>query len=111
MSQKQAATLTELLHAKADRALTRYIGELLEPLFKDCQNLDAPAAVDLPQMPGKGCAETVTRPWIGQYYTAYRDVAFAYLQPVWRDRYLAEFIAKTESVAADLDQLRSEIPQ
>jgi hypothetical protein len=102
-------TLTQKLHAKSDSdlrakiiAATAWIhDDLSHSEFTSGDNADF-----LKLVSGSEIGNLLTKvPWIGSAINVFTETAFAYLRDKYRQRAVADFMAKVESMAEQMQEL------
>lgn len=98
-----AGSLTDALYKRADQELRAYLHKQLNPIFEECRNSNVlhskRAATDPDWKEFKDDA------WIGNAWRRFEGLAFLYLRDKWREKAVADFIAKVEAV----DELRGQL--
>jgi len=109
-------TLTAKLHAKADTDLRNKLDAAFKP-WMDEANPHNNARPEIGQSKrldnalkqirlGATYVEPTQVPWIHDIATAHKEMLFAYLSPQWRDRYVAEFMKKVETIAEEIWEIQ-----
>ena len=102
-------TLTDKLHARADEKLSHYCEQRFGDLFNLCgahhSEKKPQISSALKQHLQSLGAKNDKFPWHGSVWAIAREVLFATLQEAWREKEVAEFMSKVESMRDEIREI------
>jgi hypothetical protein len=98
-----AETLTQKIHARADRKLNLFLQSRFGEMFDLCGGHGSDKRPKLEDFPNvnlalKQCRMPEVMPWSGSAIELSRAVCFAYMRDQWREREMEDFIKKVEGI-------------
>lgn len=110
-------TLTSKIHNQADRKLRAFLSDKLGDLFDLCGKHNADR-VDFDSHPklaelarSVGLPEKTKNVWHGAVWPFAQELAFEMLKTDWRNRAVAEWMAKVERLAEETAEIKSMIEE
>lgn len=107
------STITDRLHARSDAKLRAFCATRFGDLFELCNGhhatpRPAPSKELINQAVSLGIKEPEKFPWHGAVWSHASEVLFLMLQTEWRDKEVADFMERVETVSAELEELRND---